>query len=49
MSLIDVKHAGLFRVDMLRIVSDVDHKAIAEYTLEHRKTCLLYTSDAADE
>ena len=31
----DIKHVGLFRVDFLRIVLDLDHKAIAEYTLEH--------------
>ena len=40
----DIKHIGLFRVDFLRIVLDIDHKAIAEYTLEHSKNCLLYTS-----
>ena len=44
MSLLDVKHAGLFYVDMLRVVSDVDHKAIAEYTLEHSKTWDRYTT-----
>ena len=44
MSLLDVKHAGLFRVDLLRVVSDVDHKAIAEYTLEHRKKWKRYTT-----
>ena len=44
MSLLDVKHTGLFRVDLLRVVSDIDHKAIAEYTLEHRKKWDRYTT-----
>ena len=40
----DIKHVGLFRVDFLRIVLDLDHKAIAEYTLEHRKKWDRYTT-----
>ena len=40
----DIKHVGLFRVDFLRIVLDLDHKAIAEYTLEHKKKWDRYTT-----
>ena len=40
----DIKHIGLFRVDFLRIVLDLDHKAIAEYTLEHSKNWKRYTT-----
>lgn len=44
MSLVDVKHAGLFRVDFLRVVLDIDYKAISEYSLEHSKTWDRYTT-----
>ena len=40
----DITHIGLFRVDFLRIVLDIDHKAIAEYTLEHSKKWGSYTT-----
>tara|TARA_B100000131_G_C17993859_1_gene563667 strand:+ start:74 stop:673 length:600 start_codon:yes stop_codon:yes gene_type:complete len=40
----DIKHVGLFRVDLLRFVLDIDHKAIADYTLEHSKTWDRYTT-----
>ena len=40
----DIKHIGLFRVDFLRIVLDLDHQAIADYTLEHSKKWDRYTT-----
>ena len=40
----DIKHIGLFRVDFLRIVLDLDHQAIADYTLEHSKKWERYTT-----
>ena len=40
----DIKHIGLFRVDFLRIVLDLDHQAIADYTLEHSKKWNRYTT-----
>lgn len=44
MSILDVKHQGLFRVDFLRFVLDLDHQAIADYTIEHQKKWNSYTS-----
>jgi len=40
----DIKHIGLFRVDFLRLVLDLDHKAISEYTIEHSKKWDRYTT-----
>ena len=42
--ILDIKHQGLFRVDFLRIVLDIDHKAIAEYSIEHSKKWDRYTT-----
>lgn len=44
MAIQDIKHVGLFRVDFMRYVLDLDHKAIADYTLEHSKTWDRYTT-----
>ena len=44
MAIQDIKHIGLFRVDFMRYVLDLDHKAIAEYTIEHSKTWDRYTT-----
>tara|TARA_B100001113_G_scaffold351230_1_gene349899 strand:- start:995 stop:1597 length:603 start_codon:yes stop_codon:yes gene_type:complete len=44
MSIQDLKHMGLFRVDFMRYVLDLDHKAIADYTLEHSKGWNSYTN-----
>ncbi len=40
----DVKQIGLFSVDVLRIVTDLDNEAIADYTLQHRETWNRYTT-----
>ena len=42
--IVDTKAIQLFPVEMHRIVTDLDHKAITEYTLEHRKTWKGYTT-----
>lgn len=44
MAIQDIKHIGLFRVDFMRFVLDLDHKAIAEYTIEHSKKWDRYTT-----
>ena len=44
MAIQDIKHIGLFRVDFMRYVIDLDHKAIAEYTIEHSKKWDRYTT-----
>ena len=44
MAIQDIKHMGIFRVDFMRFVLDLDHKAIADYTLEHSKTWDRYTT-----
>ena len=44
MAIQDIKHIGLFRVDFMRFVLDLDHKAIADYTLEHSKKWDRYTT-----
>ena len=49
MSIQDLKHMGLFRVDFMRFVLDLDHKAIADYTLEHSKKWDRYTNYHARE
>jgi uncharacterized protein (TIGR02466 family) len=42
--IVDTKAIQLFPVEMHRIVTDLDHKAITEYTLEHKKTWKGYTT-----
>jgi len=42
--IVDVKAVDLFPIELHRIVLDIDHKAITEYTLEHRKTWKRYTT-----
>ena len=44
MSLVDVKKINLFPVEILRIVTDLDHQAITEYTLKHREKWDRYTT-----
>ena len=44
MSIADIKHMGLFEVDVLRIVTDLDNKAITDYTLQHREKWDRYTT-----
>jgi len=44
MSLVDIKEVDLFPVNILRVVTGLDHKAITEYTLEHRKKWDRYTT-----
>jgi|13_taG_2_1085334.scaffolds.fasta_scaffold17285_3 uncharacterized protein (TIGR02466 family) len=40
----DVKHLEIFPVDVFRIVLALDHAAITEYTLEHKKKWNQYTT-----
>ena len=44
MSLVDIKKINLFPVEILRIVTDLDHQAITEYTLKHREKWDRYTT-----
>lgn len=44
MSIADIKHRGLFRVDLLRIVLDLPHKEISEYLIESSKDWERYTT-----
>lgn len=40
----DLKHMGLFRVDVCRLVLDLPHEDISKYILESRKTWDRYTT-----
>tara|TARA_R100000231_G_C5317057_1_gene162261 strand:+ start:47 stop:625 length:579 start_codon:yes stop_codon:yes gene_type:complete len=44
MNIADIKHMGLFQVDVLRIVTNLDNKAITDYTLKHREKWDRYTT-----
>jgi len=44
MNIADIKHMGLFQVDVLRIVTNLDNKAITDYTLKHRDKWDTYTT-----
>lgn len=44
MSIADIKHRGLFRVDLLRIVLDLPHKEISSYLLKSRESWERYTT-----
>lgn len=44
MSVVDIKKLNLFPVEILRVVTDLDHEAITEYTLQHREKWDRYTN-----